>query len=144
MLYNTFYILRPIPGLLQARTLEWVAISFSNAWTCKAKAKSLSCVRLSLPGSSVHEIFQARVLERVAIAFSHNSIVDQKKNHCEEGSLAGHTVSEKPQRNGGTQKDPKSRKGKSRTCFHAGTWSQGRQGGTDFRTKDSSQSVRVT
>ena len=50
----------PIPGLLQARTLEWVAISFSNAWTCKAKAKSLSCVRLSLPGSSVHGIFQAK------------------------------------------------------------------------------------
>ena len=98
----------------------------------------------SLPGSSVHGIFQTRVLERGAIAFSHNSIVDQKKNHCEQVSLAGHTVSENPQRNRGTQQDPKSRKGKSRTCLHVGTWSQGRQGGTDFRTKDSSQSVRVT
>ena len=29
----------PIPGILQARTLEWVAISFSNAWTWKAKVK---------------------------------------------------------------------------------------------------------
>ena len=36
----------PIPGILQARTLEWVAISFSNAWKWKVKGKSLSCVRL--------------------------------------------------------------------------------------------------
>ena len=36
----------PVPGILQARTLEWVAISFSNAWKWKVKAKSLSCVRL--------------------------------------------------------------------------------------------------
>ena len=36
----------PIPGILQARTLEWVAISFSNTWKWKVKMKSLSCVRL--------------------------------------------------------------------------------------------------
>ena len=36
----------PVPGILQARTLEWVAISFSNAWKWKAKAKLLSRVRL--------------------------------------------------------------------------------------------------
>ena len=36
----------PIPGILQARTLEWVAISFSNAWKWKMKVKSLSRVRL--------------------------------------------------------------------------------------------------
>ena len=36
----------PVPGLLQARTLEWVAISFSNAWKWKVKGKSLSRVRL--------------------------------------------------------------------------------------------------
>ena len=35
-----------IPGILQERTLEWVAISFSNAWKWKVKVKSLSCVRL--------------------------------------------------------------------------------------------------
>ena len=35
-----------IPGILQARTLEWVAISFSNAWKWKVKVKSLSCVWL--------------------------------------------------------------------------------------------------
>ena len=36
----------PIPGILQARTLEWVAISFSNAWKWKVKMKSLSHVWL--------------------------------------------------------------------------------------------------
>ena len=36
----------PIPGILQARILEWVAISFSNAWKWKAKGKSLSRVQL--------------------------------------------------------------------------------------------------
>jgi len=36
----------PVPGILQARTLEWVAISFSNAWRWKEKVKSLSCVWL--------------------------------------------------------------------------------------------------
>ena len=36
----------PIPGILQARTLEWVAISFSSAWKWKVKGKSLSRVRL--------------------------------------------------------------------------------------------------
>ena len=35
-----------IPGILQARTLEWVAIAFSNAWKWKVKVKSLSHVRL--------------------------------------------------------------------------------------------------
>ena len=36
----------PVPGILQARTLEWVAISFSNAWKWKVKVKSLSRLRL--------------------------------------------------------------------------------------------------
>ena len=35
-----------VPGILQAKTLEWVAISFSNAWKWKVKRKSLSHVRL--------------------------------------------------------------------------------------------------
>ena len=38
----------PVPGILQARTLEWVAISFSNAWKWKVKVKSLSHVWLSV------------------------------------------------------------------------------------------------
>ena len=36
----------PVPGILQARTLEWVAISFSKAWKWKVKVKSLSRARL--------------------------------------------------------------------------------------------------
>ena len=36
----------PDPGILQARTLEWVAISFSNAWKWKVKMKSLNRVPL--------------------------------------------------------------------------------------------------
>ena len=74
----------PVPGILQARTLEWVAISFSSAWKWKVKVKSLSRVRLynpmdySLPGSSVHGIFQARVPMWVAIAFSNNRTTQGK------------------------------------------------------------------
>ena len=119
----------PVPGILQARTLEWFAISFSNAWKWKWKGSRsvvsdsvrphrqkptrlprpwdspgkntgvgchflLHCGKVksesevtqsrptrsnpmdcSLPGSSVHGIFQARVLEWGAIAFSetHNT-----------------------------------------------------------------------
>ena len=45
-----------IPGILQARTLEWVAISFSNAWKFKVKGKSLSHVRLSAtPWTGAHQ-----------------------------------------------------------------------------------------
>ena len=46
----------PIPGILQARTLEWVAISFSNAWKWKVKVKSLSRVRLlAIPWAAAHQ-----------------------------------------------------------------------------------------
>ena len=46
----------PFPGILQARTLEWVAISFSNAWKWKAKVKSLSRVRLLVtPWIAAHQ-----------------------------------------------------------------------------------------
>ena len=65
-----------VPGILQARTLEWVAISSSKAWKWKVKVKSLSRVWLfsdpkgcSPPGFSLHGIFQASVLEWGAIAF---------------------------------------------------------------------------
>ena len=46
----------PIPGILQARTLEWVAISFSNAWKWKVKVKSLSRVWLfTTPWTTAHQ-----------------------------------------------------------------------------------------
>ena len=79
----------PVPGILQARTLEWVAISFSNAWKWKVKVKSLSHVQLlathglqptrlllpwDLPGKSTgvgcHCLLQ---LEWLAIPFSRRS-----------------------------------------------------------------------
>ena len=45
-----------VPGILQARTLEWVAISFSNAWKWKVKVKSLSHVRLlATPWTAAHK-----------------------------------------------------------------------------------------
>ena len=68
-----------VPGILQARTLNLVAIFFSNGWKWKVKSENevvQLCPTLrdlmdcSLPGSSVHGIFQARVLEWGAIAFS--------------------------------------------------------------------------
>ena len=67
----------PVPGILQARILEWVSISLSNA--CMHAKLPQSCPTLldpllpygsSLPGSSVHGIFQARALEWGAISFS--------------------------------------------------------------------------
>ena len=46
----------PVPGILQARTLEWVAISFSNALKWKVKVKSLSLVRLlATPWTAAHQ-----------------------------------------------------------------------------------------
>ena len=46
----------PVPGILQARTLEWVAISFSSAWKWKVKVKSLSRVRLfATPWIAAHQ-----------------------------------------------------------------------------------------
>ena len=66
-----------VPGILQARILEWVAISFSSQEVTAAAAKSLqSCLTLcdpidgSPPGSPVPGILQARTLEWVAISFS--------------------------------------------------------------------------
>ena len=47
----------PVPGILQARTLEWVAISFSNAWKWKVKVKSLS--RVWLPATAWAAAHQA-------------------------------------------------------------------------------------
>ena len=63
-----------VPGILQARTLEWVAISFTN--TCMHAKLLQSCPTLCDPidgsplGSSVPGILQARILEWVAISFS--------------------------------------------------------------------------
>ena len=63
----------PVPGILQARTLEWVAISFSVVKVKSESEVAQLCLTLSdlmdcsPPGSSIHGIFQARVLEWGAI-----------------------------------------------------------------------------
>ena len=47
----------PVPGILQARTLEWVAISFSNAWKWKVKVKLLSHARLlATPWTAAYQV----------------------------------------------------------------------------------------
>ena len=45
-----------VPGILQARILEWIAISFSNAWKWKVKVKSLSHARLlAIPWTTAYQ-----------------------------------------------------------------------------------------
>ena len=45
-----------VPGILKARTLEWIAISFSNAWNWKVKVKSLSRLRLlAIPWTAAYQ-----------------------------------------------------------------------------------------
>ena len=64
----------PVPGILQARTLEWVPFpsvmhesESEVAQWCLTLSDPMDC---TLPGSSARGVFQARVLEWVAIAFS--------------------------------------------------------------------------
>ena len=64
----------PVPGILQARTLEWVAISCIKvksesevAKSCPTLSDPMDC---SLPDSSIHGIFQARVPESNITQFS--------------------------------------------------------------------------
>ena len=82
----------PIPGILQAITLEWAAISFSNAWKWKVKVKSLSRVRPSVtPWTAAFQApqsmgFSRQEYWRGAIAFSiwlcgSQQIVDNSLRH---------------------------------------------------------------
>ena len=55
----------PVPGILQARTLEWVAISFSNTLKWKNKVKSLSRVELlAIPWTAAHQAPQSMGFSR--------------------------------------------------------------------------------
>ena len=55
----------PVPGILQARTLEWVAICFSNAWKWKVKGKSLSRVwLLATPWTAAYQAPLSRGFSR--------------------------------------------------------------------------------
>ena len=84
----------PVPGILQARTLEWDAVAFSNAWVKSESEVAQSCPTLhnrkdcSPPGSSVHGIFQARVLEWGAITFSQYLMSGPQIKHLSPWSVA--------------------------------------------------------
>ena len=73
----------PVPGILQARTLEWVAISFSNAGKWKVKMKSLSRIWLLLtPWTAAYQAPPSMGFSRQewgAIAFS--KIFEVKENY---------------------------------------------------------------
>ena len=84
-----------VPGILQARTLEWVAISFSNAWKRKVKVKSLSRVRLLVtPWTTAHqappsmEFSKQEYCSGVAMSFSRGSSQlrdwTQVSHHCRQ------------------------------------------------------------
>ena len=70
----------PVPGILQARTLEWVAISLSNAWKWKVKVKLLSRVwLLATPWTAAHQAppsMGGKSTGVGAIAFSGNKCGD--------------------------------------------------------------------
>ena len=54
-----------VHGILQARILQWVAISFSNAWKWKVKVKSLSRVRLlATPWTAAHQALPSKGFSR--------------------------------------------------------------------------------
>ena len=73
----------PVPGILQAKMLEWVAISFSSAWKWKVKVKLLSCVRLfMIPWTAAYQALPSMGVSRkeywggiimLAVGFSLNS-----------------------------------------------------------------------
>ena len=81
----------PVPGILQARTLEWgchfllqcmkVKSESEVAESCPTLCNPMDC---SPPGSSVHGVFQARVLEWGAIAFSANGTYFNSKAFAQQ------------------------------------------------------------
>ena len=84
----------PIPGILQVRTLEWVAISFSKCMKVKNESEvAQSCSTLSDPmdcsllGSPIHGIFQARVLEWGAMLTTVQHSLQLVESEDREGRL---------------------------------------------------------
>ena len=78
----------PVPGILQAKTLEWVAISFSNAWKWKVKVKSLSHVRLfATPWTAAYQTPQSMGFSRQEYWSGVPSLYCPSNNHLEEFKL---------------------------------------------------------
>ena len=91
----------PVPGILQARTLEWVCHFVLHCMQVKSESRvaqfPLTCsnpMDCSLPCSSIHGIFQASVLEWLAIAFSEGQSLGRSKNgdRCHYVSDVGENV----------------------------------------------------
>ena len=90
----------PVPGILQARTLEWVAISFSNAAKWKVKVKWLSHVRLlATPWTAAHqapvsmgffrqECWSGVTLPSPSGQSSWSQLTCQPGRHCLHGSVS--------------------------------------------------------
>ena len=87
-----------IPGILQARILEWVAISFSNAWKWKVKVKLLSCVRLlATPWTAAYQAPPSMGFSRQeywsGVPLPHDTRKKQNKTlFCSSHRLFGHLV----------------------------------------------------
>ena len=89
-----------VPGILQARILEWVAISFSNAWKWKVKVKSLSCAwLLATPWTAAHQTPLSMGFPGKGIGVGchcllqnwHNAICQLYLNKAGEGRLHGNS-----------------------------------------------------
>ena len=72
----------PVPGILQARTLEWVAISFSSAWKWKETVKSLSRVRLlATPWTAAHQAPPSMGFSREEYWSGHDLATEQQQEN---------------------------------------------------------------
>ena len=82
----------PVPEILQARTLEWVAISFSNAWKWKVKVKSLSRVRLSAMNCGSSQTARLQFYTKSLKAFStlEQGLLNFSKHWCHLDDLLKH------------------------------------------------------
>ena len=73
----------PVPGILQARTLEWVAIAFSNAGKWKVKVKSLSRVRLfATPWTAAHQAPPSMGFSRQGTAVGCHCLLPTLESGC--------------------------------------------------------------
>ena len=119
-----------VPGILQARTLEWAAISFSNI--CMHAKLLQSCPTLcdpmdsSPPGSYVHRILQARILEWVAISFSRYEVWPPENFKLQNEALTGYW-------------DLKSKSTQDNLKFFTETWLSG----TNLGSKDTNMNKNV-
>ena len=89
----------PVPGILQARTLEWVAISFSNAWNWKVKVRSLGHVRLlATPWTTAHQAPPSMGFSRqehwrgVPLPSPEGMLTNHKNNTCRKWIVQQHNV----------------------------------------------------